>query len=491
MKKFVKLISLLLVLFMMVAAFAACNKGEGPAKKPGPSTSVSGGENDIEVIDWEGLEYRILGKNSSTYMWAKHFEVWCEDGEMPEDVMGKAVWTRNQDMSENYGIEVKGYLSDKCNDLAKTAIESGEDLYDLMLLSPEKFNPFAVEGKLIDLYTLDYINLDHEGWMDYPNENLTMGGKLFYTTNKFLVQDKNRYWGMFYNRDMAAELNLGYFEDFVFDGTWTMDKVIEMAKVATFEANGEAGLGMGDNWGVGCAEPYNITQLFYGVGFRLSDIDATGYPYIIGATNDMVSRLDKVYELVFNKDAFWCDQRNLGKIDWSNCACQMFERGEVLIQPIVLSELQIVGAAIDFKFGVLPNPKYDERQDIYYTIPNLTNGSLLGVPITVCDVPFAGYALELITEKSVNTTYKAFIEVTCKLQKVQDEDAARCLEIIYDGVVYDIAFVCNLGGAGTVLSVTLTGANQNIWVRTFNSNKGKIEDAVKAIRDAYAAMDAQ
>ena len=74
MKKFVKLISLLLVLFMMVAAFAACNKGEGPKKEKGPSTSVSGGENDIEVIDWEGLEYRILGKNSSTYMWAKNFE---------------------------------------------------------------------------------------------------------------------------------------------------------------------------------------------------------------------------------------------------------------------------------------------------------------------------------------------------------------------------------------------------------------------------------
>ena len=137
MKKFVKLISLLIVLFIMVAAFAACKKSEGPEKKPGPGTSVGGGEGDLEVIDWEGLEYRILGKNSSTNAWAKHFEVWCEDGEMPEDVMGKAVWQRNQDMSENYGIEVKGYLNEKCNDLAKTAIESGEDLYDLMLLSPE------------------------------------------------------------------------------------------------------------------------------------------------------------------------------------------------------------------------------------------------------------------------------------------------------------------------------------------------------------------
>ena len=487
MKKFVKLISFLLVLFMMVAAFAACNKKEGPEKEKGPSTSVSGGEGDLEVINWEGLEYRVLGKNSSTNAWAKHFEVWCEDGEMPEDVMGKAVWQRNQDMSENYGIEVVGYLDTNCNDLASTAIESGDDMYDLMLLSPEKFNPLAVEGKLLDLYTLDYVNLDHDGWMDYPNENLTMGGKLFYTTNKFLVQDKNRYWGVFYNRDMAAELNLGYFEDWVFDGTWTIDKVIEVAKKATYEKDGQPGLGKGDNWGVGCDEYYNVTQLFYGVGFRLSDIDAAGYPSLVGATNDMISRLDKVFELVLNKEAFWCDQQ-YGKVDWNDCAVQMFERGNVLIEPIVLSELQTKSAAVSFSFGVLPNPKYDERQEKYYTIPNLGNGSLLGVPVTVCDVPFAGYALELITEKSVNTTYKAFIEVTCKLQKVQDEDAARCLEIIYDGVVYDLAFVCDLGGAGQLVWNTLAKSSQNNWTRLFNSNKEKIDKAITEIRDAYAAL---
>ena len=201
----------------------------------------------------------------------------------------------------------------------------------------------------------------------------------------------------------------------------------------------------------------------------------------------MISRLDSVFDLVLNKEAFWCDEQ-YGKVDWSDCAVQMFERGNVLIEPIVLSELQTKSAAVSFSFGVLPNPKYDERQEKYYTIPNLGNGSLLGVPVTVCDVPFAGYALELITEKSVNTTYRAFIEVTCKLQKVQDEDAARCLEIIYDGVVYDLAFVCDLGGAGQLVWNTLAKSSQNNWSRLFSSNREKIDKAITEIRDAYAAL---
>jgi hypothetical protein len=371
-------------------------------------------------------------------------------------------------------------------------LNAGEDLYDLLILPPESHHPLAKQGYLIDLYKLEYINMEHDGWMAYPNKQLTMGGKLFYTTNKFLVQDKNRYWAIFYNRDMAKELNLGYFEDMVFDGTWTIEKVTEFAKAATYEKDGQPGLGKGDNWGAGCSEYYNITQLAYGVGFRISEIGQDGYPHLIGATDDIMARLDKVYALVTDPAAFWCDQRVYnGKVDWNDCADQMFQKGNILIAPTVLSELQTIGSKITFEFGVLPNPKADENQTKYHTIPNLGNGSLLGVPVTVADDKFAGYALELITEKSADTTYKAFIEVTCKLQKVQDEDAAKCLEIIHDGVVYDLAFVSNLGGIGKIFWNQVVGSTTNNWKRMFDRNQGVVEAAIEAVREAYRKLDAE
>ena len=492
MKKFVKLISLVLALIMIIATFASCTKKDGgeESKETTKAPTVEGGVADLEVIDWGGQEYRILGKYHSSYNWGNSFEVWCgEKNEIPEDVVGKAVWNRNQDMLQNYGIKVVGNLQESANDAAKTAIGSGDDLYDLMLISPEAFHPFAIEGSLIDLRTLDYINLEHDGWMDYPNENLTIGGKLFYTTNKFLIQDKNRYWGIFYNRDLSKELNLGKFEELVFDGTWTIDKVIEVAKKATFESDGNADvLGKGDNWGVGASECYNILQLYFGVGFRLSDIDATGYPYLTGATDDMVKRLDKVFELTENPNAFYCDQ-DYGATDWKDCVIQQFFKGKVLLEPIVLSDLQTLSSNVTFSYGVLPNPKYTADQEQYHTIPNLGNGSLLGVPVTVVDVPFAGYALELITEKSATTTYTAFIEETCKLQKIQDEDTAQCLELIYQGVVFDIVFVSNIGNLATVLINNVTQAKANQWARLFDRNKTNVQTAIDDIKTAYEALD--
>jgi hypothetical protein len=143
MKKFVKVISLIMALLMVAAVFAACGKKDDDDKKPeesGIATTKQDASDDttevpdIEIRDWEGREYRILGKDSTTYAWAQHFEVYRD--EMPEDVMGKAVWNRNTALKDNYGIKVVGILDEKCDNLAALTLESGEDLFDLLLLAP-------------------------------------------------------------------------------------------------------------------------------------------------------------------------------------------------------------------------------------------------------------------------------------------------------------------------------------------------------------------
>ena len=491
MKRLIKLLSLILVLIMIVSTFAACGKKDGDGETTAATTAPQSDEGtkvaDLEVIDWGGMEYRILGKDHPQHDAFVSFEVW-RDGDIPEDVVGKAVWERNQDMALNYGINVVGYLKQDCNSIASSVISSGDDLYDLMLLSPEAFNSFAMKGQLLDIYSLEYINTDHEAWMPYSNEQLTIGDKLYYTTNKFLIQDKNRYWGMFYNRDRANELNLGHFEDLVFDGTWTIDKVIELAKMGTYELDGQQGLGKRDNWGVCSYEYYNFVQLAFGVGFRFTDFGVDGYPVLLGANNDIISRLDKMFSLTANTDILWNDER-YGDMSTTDSSVNMFYSERALMLIGSLSTLQEIGSMVDFKFGVLPNPKYNERQDMYYTIPNLVNGSLFGVPATVVDEIFAGYALELISEKSVDTSYDAFIEKNCKLQKIYDEDSAKCLELIYEGVVYDIAFVSDIGGIGTTFWKNVVGMKTNVYKRVYDRNVSGVETAIKDIKDAYAALE--
>ena len=203
-----------------------------------------------------------------------------------------------------------------------------------------------------------------------------------------------------------------------------------------------------------------------------------------------MARIDKVISLTANKDIYYCDVTFFGStVNWDDCADQMFHRGEVLISYTVLSELQTVGSKIDFVMGVLPNPKFDEKQEAYYSIPNLGNGSLLGVPVTTPDKEFAGYALEVLSEKSVDTTYTAFIETTSKLQKVQDADAAKCLGLIYDGIAYDIGFVSNLAGLGKMVWTSLAPASGNIYNRVYGRIVDSANIAIDKVRTDYQALE--
>ena len=488
MKKIIRIMSLLLALLMVVSVFASCGETKPNDEDKNDTTASTSGDDTTEKVlpqlNWGGQEYRVLGKESTT-TWAHSFEVYRE--EMPEDVVGKAVYERNQALYDKYGFVVSGKLTSSYNSTAKTALESGDDLYDLMILSPESFHPHAMSGYLLNLYELDYINMDHNGWMDYPNEQLSMGGRLYYTTNKFLLQDKNRSWLLYYNREMARELNLGYFEESVFDGSWTLDKLIEVGKKATSDSDGQPGMTIEDNWGVAVAEHYSFTQFAYGAGFRFTEQGSDGYPVLLGASDKIISTLDAVYGLTANKDVYYCDQ-DYGTVNWDDCADQMFYEGRALTLAMCVSALDYLGSEVDFEFGILPNPKLDDKQEDYYSIPNLGNGSLFAVPATVIDPAFAGFALQALTEESVDTTYNTYIETKCKLQDAFDEDAAKCLDLVFEGIVYDIAFVSDIGGLGSMMRGTLGGLSNNTFGRLFDRLKKIADKEMATIKETYSTL---
>jgi hypothetical protein len=392
------------------------------------------------------------------------------------------------DMKDNYGVVVTGTLTTDYNSKAALALEAGEDLYDLYLLSPESFLPHAQKGYLLDLMKQKYINLEHDAWMDSINDQLIIGGKLFYTSNKFLLQDKIRAYILYYNRDIAKELNLGHFEDFVFANEWTIDKVIELAKKGTYEFDGQPGMSKYDKWGIGVAENYSFSQFALGAGFRMIERGPDGYLQLIGATDEMMKILDKVFSLVRNTDAYYCDQ-HYGTPDYNYCADQMFYYGDLMIFGGGLCMVDYITEVSDFEFGFLPNPKYDEKQELYHATPNLGNGCLLGVPSTVLDSEFATYALELISEKSVDTTYTAFVETKCKLQDAIDDDAAKCLDLIFNGMVYDLGFVNNIAGLGKVVTSSLAGASTNNYPRLLQRLESTIPVMLDKIKTDFQKLD--
>ena len=106
---------------MLASSLAACSKPDdsqgGAADTTVSSSPEADGKKELPKLNFEGQEYRILARDSS---WAPNFEIYRD--ELPEDVVGKAVWERNNKLYEKYGITVAGTLSYDNNGAAKPCL---------------------------------------------------------------------------------------------------------------------------------------------------------------------------------------------------------------------------------------------------------------------------------------------------------------------------------------------------------------------------------
>ena len=504
MKNFIRILAFVLALVMLSSAFVGCGKkkdngGEETtaAQNNGGGNDVGGGnesastEEDVYVSKLTGLrmegEYRILGFYHDE-MAFRDFEIDYE--EIPEDVVGQAVWNRNNAIKDKYGLDVVGTLdTEEVHKTAKVFIGAQDDLYDLMICENNKLLSFAQEGDLVNINGLSYIDFEHDGWNKDINDQFTYGNKMYYTSNKFLLQEKHRTWMIWYNRTLASQLNVGRLENDVFAGTWTIDRVIEIARTTSANIDGQDGMTSTDRWGFVSEDPYTFGQLAYGCGFRLSNKGNDGYPVLVGATDGVMAILDKIFELSSNQNiSFFSEFRPTADENTMGKGEGIFNSGNAVIMGNCVSYLDNVHK-LDFEYGVLPNPKYTTAQESYYSLPNWMNGHLLAIPATVGDIEKAGFGLQAITEESLETTYNAYIETRCKLQDSEDLDMAKCFGIIFDNVAWDVVFLDDIGGLGQVMRRELLQSGSNTFKRLYDKKYKRAKNLLADIKEDYESHD--
>ena len=145
-----------------------------------------------------------------------------------------------------------------------------------------------------------------------------------------------------------------------------------------------------------------------------------------------------------------------------------------------------LGSGCDFEFSVLPFPKYTEAQKNYLTTPN-SYGSVIGIPSTA-DEETVGFFVQALAEESTETTLKTFIETKCKLQDAYDERCAKMLDIVFEGVVYDIVLVCDFGKMQTFVSEEMGKSRKNYYSRYYDRYASKAQYEMEQLLDKYEGL---
>ena len=108
MKNWVRIFALILALLMVAGCFVACKKEDekgNEGNKEGNNEITTSGEYQSKLpedMDWGGDSYLVLGQSDQSNKAWKCFEIARE--EMPDDVVGKAVWERNDALKQKYNF---------------------------------------------------------------------------------------------------------------------------------------------------------------------------------------------------------------------------------------------------------------------------------------------------------------------------------------------------------------------------------------------------
>jgi hypothetical protein len=282
---------------------------------------------------------------------------------------------------------------------------------------------------------------------------------------------------MVFNKKLQMDYGIENLYGLVNDGKWTLDKLLELCKVVSVDVDGNGKMDDKDAYGF-LYQRDTMTSFLSGCGEFVGGKDEDDLPVLTLNTPKALEVLDKLYDILY--DEKYCfhvmkffDPTSIGFTDGMN---MMFQDDRALFMWIRMADVENL-RSMETDFGILPTPKYDEKQEQYLQTVNPYVGVLTAVSQSAASIENAGAVLEYMAYESKYVLQPAYYEVVLYNKIARDEESGKMLDIIFGNRAYDIGDVFNFGSLGSdLLNMTMT------FDRNISSKYEKKEaSALKAI----------
>jgi len=488
----IKMICLLSAILLFVLSAASCSGG-GPglgapaaenAKENGPGGDTGAGpENtgakdpnyvsDLGGNDFGGYIFHVLGREipEPDGSW-NTFEIYAEqeDGTLIND----AVYRRNIALEDKYNFRVKQTRAlNSLTSAVRKSISAGDETYDLVLPPSREATTLATEGALADLKTVDNLNLAKGYWNQNLEKYTAVNGRLFYCTGDINIMDKQATWVLYFNKNMVTDLGLESPYNLVRSGQWTMDAFNEMLKDVTKDLNGDGKLDKEDQFGL-LTHDGGLAGFNYYAGEPIVTKTSAGGLEITFNNERTINAVEKGIGILSGSQTYLFPDWLIGQ--------NMFEAGQSLFYMEVLDKTGQL-RNMEIPFGVLPPPKLDGAQAQYHTVVDGV-AQLFCIPSNSPELSRAGLILEALGEGSAETLKEAYYDKNLTVKFVRDEDSVEMIELIMQGVIFDIGAIYGLGNMnGIVMNSIKRGANN--FVSDYEKNIEKANAALQKFIEAF------
>ncbi|MCL2518116.1 MAG: hypothetical protein FWF15_06080 [Oscillospiraceae bacterium] len=435
MKKFTALV---LACIMVSFIFTACSENKGSADQTQKTETAAAPEDEIDprllisddlpVDDFGGYDFRILSHLPARY----YIE------EETGDIINDIVFARNRKIEERFNVNI---LCDAVPGIveittkARTAILANEDVHDLLVPHTITSIPtFITEKLLIDWNEVPRINFDKPWWNEAIIESTRIFGKQFLTASS-LNNGMASAFAMLFNKNYIADYNFEDLYKVVTENRWTIDYMDNIIKQVPRDLNGDGIFNEDDQFGLVLNNDNTTLNFMYGFNHESVILGSDGYP-IININNELVhNMIQKVYSLIYDDNKSF-----IGYYDvYNEKGTPMFRDGRAFI--ICGGTTSLIGFRdVEFEFGIIPYPKWNEQQDGYYTHMDASNGALC-VPKTATNLTLIGTIVEALSAESYKMIIPVFYDQALGIKYARDEVTRSMLDIIYAGVMYDFGYI--------------------------------------------------
>ena len=442
---------------------------------------------DLPEMNFNGAAYRVLARVNPAYPQFTNFEIYAES--LNGDVINDAVYERNSILEEKYNCVIAQDAVEDPESILKKSISSGEDIYSLAFIYIMNVGKLAQQGYFYDLNSLKYLDFRKPWWSIDINKMISIEGRLYFATGDFNMMDKNRTVIMLYNKDLAEDYNFGNIYDYVYDKTWTIDKMTRFCTTVSADVDGDGVMTDADRWGLGMGGYGAFSTFVIAADNFIVTKDKNDVPVISVNNDHTISSIDKALKLTNDKSiAYYCPDF-AGKVsyDYWYTSSYMFFGGRLLFLPCNTHSLKDASASAEFNYGVLPHPKLDEKQEKYISIVD-PMGAMLAIPVTVGDADFAAFMLEALCAASKYEVLPKFYEVSSKTKYTYDEESPKMLDLIFGTLIYDLGGLYNWGGVGDLLSGAIPKEGLNTFASQYAAIEGKVLTEMEATLEAFREL---
>ena len=230
-------------------------------------------------------------------------------------------------------------------------------------------------------------------------------------------------------------LKLDYPYQAVYDGKWTYDILRTYIKDAyqDVNANGSADIedsyGLAANFATLAAMPVNAGEM----PIKMTD---NGFELNLYS--------ERLVDIVEDMVAFTSNPDCYIELQGGNTLYNVFNAGRAMFE--IYSSDPAYLRDVEFDFGYLPYPKFDETQKDYIV---WSAGGMMAYPINAADTKFTGTVIEALSAGSAKYMKNAFIEKYIEGKVLRDDDSVKVYRMMRDLATYDFSYNIDPSGVLT------------------------------------------